>query len=59
LLSYGLVQLLLGQKSKDSSNGAVAGMKPLADFSVYTLAEYKGAKENKRKEKRRLEGEAP
>jgi hypothetical protein len=30
LLAYALVQPLLGQEPKDSSNGAVVGMKPLA-----------------------------
>jgi hypothetical protein len=39
LLSHGLVQTLLGQITKDSSNEGVEPLKPLARNSVYTLAD--------------------
>jgi hypothetical protein len=41
LLSYGLVQTSLGQKSKDSSKERGPVLKPLAQNSVYTDADHK------------------
>jgi hypothetical protein len=41
LLSHGLVQTSLGQRSKDSSNEGVRLLKPLAQSSVYIDADCK------------------
>ena len=48
LLMIGLVRGVdMGQRPKDSSKEAVAVLKPLAIFSVYTFATELGAKEKK------------
>jgi hypothetical protein len=41
LLSLGLVQTSLGQRTKDSSNEGFGVLKPLAQISVYTDADRK------------------
>jgi hypothetical protein len=41
LLSLGLVQTSMGQRTKDGSNEGFGVLKPLAQISVYTDADYK------------------
>jgi hypothetical protein len=41
LLSLGLVQTSMGQRTKDSPNEGFGALKPLAQNSVYTDADYK------------------
>jgi hypothetical protein len=41
LLSLGIVQTSLGQRTKDGSNEGFGGLKPLAQISVYTDADCK------------------
>jgi hypothetical protein len=40
LLSLGLVQTSMGQRTKDGSNEGFSVLKPLAQISVYTDADY-------------------